>query len=132
MLLQEARDIMGQPFYIYCAYEETGHAPNSFHYTGQAVDFHVGEKPKETLLETWKKLNAWWPGGLGVYPHWNQPGFHLDIGPRRRWIKTKEGFYQGIDRNGSYMVPVKEKELKKVPCNQCGFDGCPVCNKRAV
>ena len=104
ILLQEIRTIIGQPFHIHCAYEEDGHAPNSFHYFGQAVDFHVGVDPKDNLLSTWKQLNIWWPGGIGVYPHWNKPGFHLDIGTKRRWWRN---------RLGTYACSVSEEQERK-------------------
>lgn len=94
LFLQEIRTEIKKPFFIHCTYQKCGHAKNSFHYHGQAVDLHIGENPKEILLETWKKLDSFWLGGIGVYPHWNNPGFHLDVGTKRRWWQNRLGNYE--------------------------------------
>ena len=93
ILFSELQKILDEPVYIHKAYEEEGHVENSFHYSGQAIDFHVGTQPVHSLLKVWKILNEWWNGGLGVYPCWNEPGFHIDMGPKKRWQKNKEGVY---------------------------------------
>lgn len=101
LLLDEIRDVIGWPIVIHCAYETSGHSPNSYHYLGRAVDFHfkssvpfyeqverllrildqikleisyyVIYKPSRSLLPISDFV------GLGIYPAWNNPGFHLDI-----------------------------------------------------
>jgi len=93
--LDRLRDRIGKPFIVHCGYDTEGHLPNSLHKMGQAVDFHVKGIKVFDMAEI---LNVvWWFGGLGVYPHWNKPGFHIDIGPYRRWHKNKYGAYMSPD-----------------------------------
>lgn len=92
--LNKLREEIGKPFIIHCGYEESGHAPNSFHYSGQAVDFHV--KGIEFCILLHKISRVWWFGGIGLYPHWNNPGFHLDIGHHRQWYKDEDGKYSNL------------------------------------
>lgn len=105
MILDTARAAFGRPFIVHCGYETDGHAPNSFHYLGRAVDFHI--KTDMPFSEQVRKLvqiledvdvmvmtrygvsfdlQADMLCGLGIYPTWNNPGFHLDTrGWRARW-----------------------------------------------
>jgi len=49
------------------------------------------------LYTAWEHINKmWWMGGAGIYPTWNNPGFHLDIGLYRRWYRNKGGRYFNI------------------------------------
>lgn len=70
---------------LHCSYESDGHAPNSYHYTGQAVDFHVEGDTKGKGRQTRNFIDTWL-GGMHYYPEWNTPGYHLDFGPFRRWV----------------------------------------------
>jgi len=57
-----------------------GHSKNSYHYFGQALDFHCRDE-KDNIINPWKILMAalvWGWSGIGVYPHWLHPGMHLD------------------------------------------------------
>jgi uncharacterized protein YcbK (DUF882 family) len=90
-LLDEVREHFGCPVVIHCGYDEAGHAVNSQHYLGNAVDFHfVTEMP---FSQQYQELENFLFGlqlhnhvGLGVYPQWNRPGFHLDVrGIQARW-----------------------------------------------
>lgn len=96
------------PMIIHCSYEETGHGSNSYHHrdgVSVATDFHF--KCKEVLkcqshkmVMVLRDLNLSNLCGLGVYPEWNNPGFHFDSrGKRMRWGKI----------NGKY-----EYDMKKV------------------
>ena len=90
-LLDELREHLDEPIIIHCGYELEGHAKNSFHKTGKAVDFHV---EGIDLYAAWGEIDKlWWFGGAGFYPHWNSPGFHLDLGLYRRWYRNKQGSY---------------------------------------
>lgn len=102
--LDKLREKIGMPFIVHCGYETKGHAPKSFHKLGQAVDFHVKGIGLYTVWEEMDKM--WWLGGLGIYPYWNNPGFHLDLGPCRRWHKNTKGDYFPIV-NGVFL----EKEV---------------------
>lgn len=94
-MLEKLRKEIDKPFIIHCGYEATGHAPKSFHGCGMAVDFHVQGIGLHTAWEAISKL--WWFGGLGMYPHWNNAGFHLDLGKPRRWMKDSAGKYKQAD-----------------------------------
>jgi len=77
--------------------------PLDVHAQGIAVDFHIVDKM--TLKDQAEKLIACCvlagsPFRLGIYPHWNNPGFHLDIldveknkGKAKYWIRDKRGAY---------------------------------------
>ena len=69
----------GVPIYIHECWAPDGHSPRSYHYTGQAVDFHFGpglSYLEELLLLV--KFNQF--GGIGFYPKWKpRPGWHVDM-----------------------------------------------------
>jgi uncharacterized protein YcbK (DUF882 family) len=79
---------------INCAYEKTGHSSKSTHGLGMAVDFYVTRTDPQELYNLYCFFLDNWYGGVGVYPYWNKPGFHLDIGPNyRTWTRDKNGLY---------------------------------------
>lgn len=103
-LLIDLRSFINKPLVIHVVYEKSGHATNSMHYKGKAADFHFKGIPfREAieLVEEWltfgfkfsdessiEKISDY--VGLGLYPFWNSPGFHLDTrGKRARWSFDK-------------------------------------------
>jgi hypothetical protein len=92
LLLDAVRDRWGDVrFIIHCGFETDGHSPDSFHKCGGAVDFHIENslpfpgqiKRMDMIL---KELQVFDKVGLGIYPDWNHPGFHLDVrGSFARW-----------------------------------------------
>lgn len=81
------------PCIIHCGYKTSGHSPKSQHYKGNAVDFHFENiSPKEAyniILQVLKDHQIDNYVGLGVYPDWYKPGFHLDIrGYKARWSEV--------------------------------------------
>jgi hypothetical protein len=94
LLLDTLRGLFGFPFAIHCGYEQSGHMANSRHYTGKAVDFHIIELPFRDAVDLMLDFIGSPPRGigvhrkigLGIYPHWASPGFHLDTrGMFARW-----------------------------------------------
>jgi len=88
------------PCIIHCAYETSGHSPSSQHYKGNAVDFHFKNIPAieayNLILKFLKNYQVENFIGLGVYPNWNNPGFHLDVrGYKARWSRVN-GIYKTI------------------------------------
>lgn len=90
------------PMIIHCCYEATGHASKSFHGRDDkscATDFHFATMEslalqQDVLSKVLDDLGLADKVGLGVYPFWNNPGFHLDgRGRRVRWIRNKDGEY---------------------------------------
>lgn len=103
LLLDALREEIGYPFVIHCAYETSGHSPKSQHYIGNAVDFHIEGLPfPEAVIrmeEALERLQVADRVGLGLYPCWYNPGFHLDVrndGKRARWGRIK-GDYLSYD-----------------------------------
>lgn len=99
ILLDAVRGIVGFPFVIHSAYRAG--AGQGEHGYGNAVDFHIeGLEPYMAylkLIEALAELQALEFVGLGVYPQWNNPGFHLDgRGRKARWGQLA-GKYCGID-----------------------------------
>ena len=75
---------------VHCGVEGK-HSPGGFHPAGMAVDMHFEKnglllQPEAMLFMLIKN----WQGGIGIYTVWNNPGYHLDIGPVRTWWK-KDG-----------------------------------------
>ncbi len=94
LLLDAFRDNFGPEarFIIHCGFDPPGtHSPNSLHYTGDAVDFHVDDgEPYPLQIAVMEKLIHGFQVadriGFGIYPRWHQPGFHLDLrGEAARW-----------------------------------------------
>lgn len=79
-----------------------GHAPNSQHPAGHAVDCHaVGL----SLLDFWLWAERFPTfAGVGVYPFWTHPGLHLDTRAgtpfRARWWRDQAGVYRALDEAG--------------------------------
>ena len=73
-----------------------GHAENSYHLAirgCKAVDFHF--ITKASIREQYNFICHFRFGGIGFYPEWNFPGFHVDMRPRgktQHWVK-KGGEY---------------------------------------
>ena len=114
LLLFAIRMISGIKIAINCAWERAGHAAKGQHPKGNAVDWHfsgtdlsffVQIELLETLL---KKLQVWDYIGIGIYPAWHRPGFHLDLrGEHAEW-----GWTGQIDKDGS-KIYVSYSEAKE-------------------
>jgi uncharacterized protein YcbK (DUF882 family) len=92
--LYSLRKAIGLPIHIHCG-TQGKHVEGSFHYNGLAVDVHIGKDvPVLDQYLMVEKYNLF--TGIGLYPDWNNPGLHLDIGrgTKRpaRWVK-KNGVY---------------------------------------
>jgi uncharacterized protein YcbK (DUF882 family) len=101
LLLDTLRGLSGFPFVIHCGYDRSGHTQHSQHYIGKAVDFHIEGLPFKDAVDLIIELTGPPPTGigvhetlgLGIYPHWTTPGFHLDTrGTFARWgAVTQQG-----------------------------------------
>jgi uncharacterized protein YcbK (DUF882 family) len=99
-LLDALRDLCHSRFIIHCGYERAGHTEKSQHYLGRAVDFHIEQTSFRDAVDLIVELVGPPPRGLGVgnriglgiYPHWANPGFHLDTrGTFARWGAVTRG-----------------------------------------
>ena len=74
-----------------------GHADKSFHRYDmgcKAVDFHF-KNCRMSFREQYGLLTTMGFGGIGWYPEWNNPGWHVDVRPillLQRW-NYKNGVY---------------------------------------
>lgn len=86
-LIDDIRQALGVPVSINCCWAAKGHALKSYHYTGQAIDFHLTGldfKTQYGIISSFRAI-----GGLGFYPTWNNPGWHIDTRPgaqRLEWL----------------------------------------------
>lgn len=92
--LDELREMTGHPIIIHenGGFSFTGHIDGSYHYQGMAADFHfLWGLPFSEQARRIFNLGKF--GGIGIYPEWNHPGFHVDI---------RSGFQIWVKRNGVY------------------------------
>ena len=108
LLLDEMRDAAQCPIRIHVGYDDSGHVVDSGHYAvardfAVAVDLHF---EGWSLLKQWLWAERYTWNGIGLYPHWQHPGLHVDlrrIGREhsnlgRRWWRDKDGIYKAIDK----------------------------------
>ncbi len=92
--LDRVRHDLARRINVNCGYEIEGHVKKSFHKLGMAVDFVVEDSDEAyDMYNLYTTILSMWHGGVGIYPFWNTPGLHLDIGPDRTWVRDKEGVY---------------------------------------
>jgi hypothetical protein len=110
------RDEIDKPFILHCTFDRIGHKKSSQHYYGRAEDGHFVGIPFRLAVDkillycktyTVERVRIMHPKffegtpdnilignliGLGIYPHWNHPGFHLDTrGYMARWGAVNVG-----------------------------------------
>lgn len=95
--LYRFRVAMDIPMIVHEAYATSGHAPNSYHYQGRALDFHFKYKniPLRRVVVAAITSGLY---GIGFYPWWSPypGGFHLDNRSASKfniWNKTESGIY---------------------------------------
>lgn len=93
-LLQSIRDRLprGSAIKIHVGFKTAGHSKSSWHYKGMAVDFHVIGlsvlEAEEIIMKFLTETGLIEYVGIGIYPDWNNPGFHLDVrGTRAAWSR---------------------------------------------
>ena len=99
--LDDFRAYSGYPFKILEGYASSGHAPNSYHYQGLAVDMRLVDSKGEALgVDEHLVLAMRAPfGGIGIYT-WSPMGpfLHFDDRPfhdrRRIWVCRDKGKYE--------------------------------------
>ena len=100
--LDEYRAIIDVPFIITEDFAATGHANNSFHYRGRAVDGHFEKNGKRLSAVAQLILALQSPfHGIGIYT-WSENGafLHLDnrsTFERHIWICETKGVYRNLD-----------------------------------
>ena len=105
MLLDKLRFIINRPIITHwphggCVdvHGTHGHATSSLHRLDQgarACDFHI--KTTMGLREQYNYVCRAGFGGVGIYTHWNRPGFHVDtrlISLTQHWVCKRPGQYE--------------------------------------
>lgn len=115
-IVDRLRDYVMQPIIVHSTNEEyTTHTSNSQHYYGNAIDFHIKNLDYLTAVDKTiefidshfllaKPLRFYM--GIGIYPDWNNPGFHLDFrGYSATWsrigsdyVSFDEGLKYALDK----------------------------------
>jgi hypothetical protein len=96
------REVTGVPIDVNEAYATDGHQddPPSFHYSGMAADIVIRHYSLEEMFQ-WAILCGF--TGVGIYPHWNTPGIHVDIRPIvdrvATWMRNEHGAAVAIPRH---------------------------------
>lgn len=88
------RRALNLPMIVHVGFELSGHAKESYHYEGRALDFHVQNASPRTVMAAIDKLGLF--GGAGFYSWWNNPGFHIDDREAtiyQRWHSRDRGKY---------------------------------------
>ena len=89
--LERLREITGRPIIIHHngGFAASGHSDGSHHYEGRAADFHFDWL--DLMLRQQAKIvfNSMHFSGIGLYPEWAHPGFHVDsrLGPFQVWVE---------------------------------------------
>lgn len=106
------RDKLDWPFKINCSYEINGHSNTSYHKIGKATDGYFKTNKNllqqyiaiKDILEDFGLINFI---GIGVYPEWNNPGFHFDGREEKlHWIKLKNKYIYGHDLVYSHLKEI--------------------------
>lgn len=94
------REYVGSPIRIHESnpVPNSAHKPDSAHFIGRAVDCSCQNLPLwDFFLAATRVLQF---TGIGVYPHWNSPGLHLELRDdatlRKYWWRDESGIYRGI------------------------------------
>lgn len=95
--LLELRKYVNKSIVIHCGTQGV-HTAGSIHAEGKAADLHiVGMHYIDAFLAA-SRFPAF--RGIGIYPHWNNKGLHLDTRPvkmRAMWWRDAKGIYQNVD-----------------------------------
>lgn len=92
--LDNVRHAAGVPIVINVAFSTSGHAPSSYHKRGEAVDFSFRGLDFSKQLHAILSQNVL--RGIGYYPWWNNPGWHVDLrqGKHLFWLSPVAGKYE--------------------------------------
>lgn len=97
--MDHLRDYVDRKIIIHAGYAIKGHSPNSMHYIGRALDFHIEDLSVSEMFIAALRFRF---TGIGVYPYWNNPGLHCDNRLKNAqqassfWWRNKEKLYLPI------------------------------------
>lgn len=110
LVMDQLREEFKSPIRIHRCYDPSATLATSRHRMTycDAVDFDVEPTMQyKTLLKAFILLTRH-PKirGIGIYPYWNRPGFHVDLRPevmKSYWLRDRDGLY----------LPVSDKSIKE-------------------
>jgi hypothetical protein len=87
------RAFLGMPMIVSAGWAQSGHAPDSYHYQGRALDFWVDADPRWIMrkIDVLGEFN-----GVGFYPYSKHKFFHIDDRNQskyQRWVCRMPGQY---------------------------------------
>lgn len=100
--LDRLREFLGTPIRLHetnpLPSPASSHVPDSRHFHGRAVDCSVKGL---ALWDFFLAATRFQFTGIGVYPAWNSPGLHLEMGYdlkeiRKYWWRDADGVYRGV------------------------------------
>jgi len=106
VLLRDLNDFVHNKLYVHCLYDEARNAAN-VHRLGLACDGRIEDMP---LIEQFVCISRFPFKGIGIYPAWNNPGFHVDLRNSRigaRWGCKKKGEYVALNSQFFHHVLTK-------------------------
>jgi len=95
--LQKFRTLIGRPVF-FNSLTDGKHVKGSVHYLAIAGDIWIGGKGKLNFNKLFQYAIDAGFQGIGYYPFWNRPGFHLDDRKNgfKCWLRNKAGQYVGL------------------------------------
>lgn len=94
--LDELRSKTERAIIIHAGFAVSGHSKNSWHYFGDAADLDIQDMQVFDQYQAAREIGF---GGYGLYPHWDNPGLHLDVRPLKAngdptlWVCNERGIY---------------------------------------
>lgn len=118
LVINAVRDILGLPIRLSSpAWSDHGHASNSYHYKGMALDGYITRSVFTVFeildnfikaLEDKLQIHNY---ALGYYPWWNDKkcvGIHFDVREKQVfWISPKQGEYIYYSNKEDFLEAVK-------------------------
>lgn len=105
LAMDKLRDISETPIIIHCTWDDGGHSEKSYHYTGNACDFHFFKHRDFVQQYEWIKMIPEFKG-IGFYPQWNNVGWHVDLRDKMvKWTQINgryiyiEKIFDGVIKN---------------------------------
>ena len=117
LLANALRDFIDERCVVHRGFATSGHSPKSQHYAGNAFDYHFDsgysfKMQIDQMLDALSYFQVDDRVGLGIYPEWYHPGFHLDLrGCRARWGRVK-GIYVSFAEAYKVAEEMENEEVK--------------------
>jgi len=109
--LDQFRKYVGKSVIVHNAYSDSGHSENSNHYLGLAVDIHVKGMHVLDQFIAATRFDVF--NGIGIYPHWNNAGLHLDLRPYESRLDPEARWLAITKNNKQIYIELNAANIKK-------------------